>query len=317
MAEQKEQKEQGSGTDGATAKKDRKSHVSDIIFIVAFIALIVFAVLAVMTSDNRAVNVISGGSTESLIHKVTVQGEGTVTYVPDQADFDIDISVQRKTSREAYAYARASLKTVKRLLKKSGVKDENIKTNEAYTSPNIDYDYSDDDADGSIKSYTSCIILTISDISVKSAEEALTEISKIEKPKKISITTSDVTTHASEKKEKEIREKTLSDAMKDAKEQADTLAKSSGMRIEKVLNVSVYDSDNTSGTDYNYKANDREGTVYDNTDRITSSIQSNTTTLATNAGSVGGSDDSDDAAPVISTGEKETYDTVKVTYIME
>ena len=158
----------------------------------------------------------------------TVQGEGKVTAVPDMATVNLGITVSRASVKEAQNEANRVMNKITEEIKKLGVQEKDIKTTSYNLNPN--YDWSG--GKQRITGYQITINLKV----------------KVRDFDKINQVIDSATTNGAnlvgglqfsvdEPKLKELQAKAREEAIKEAKEKAEEIAKAGGMNLGKIVNI--------------------------------------------------------------------------------
>lgn len=270
----------------------RKSRLDTLFTVVlALLAGLTGMQLFLVTFNNASSkNKIVTSNGKVVIHQVTVRGEGKAYAAPDQASFDVDITAKGDDSEDAMERLNRAVEKVTERLTDNGIKKADIKTDDVSCYPSTSYDEDDDIIDD----YTAYTTISVEDIKIKTAEEAYGDISSMSANREY-LTISANSLYADVSDKSDVYDKAVKDAMKDARQKAEMMAKESGMKVKSVLNVSEYEGDNTSMSSYG---------SYD----INSSVDSAT---------VGSGSKEDTTIPKISKGKRKTTADIKVTFVME
>jgi uncharacterized protein YggE len=160
-------------------------------------------------------------------HTISVTGTGTVTVKPDVADVRLGVSVQKPTVKEAQAAAAQQMDAAVTAVKKTGVKDDDIKTTTVSLSPV--YDYSQNGQQKLLGyQFTNQVAVTVRDISKVAdvIDGAITAGAN---------TVDGVTFRVNDPVAAESKARTA--AMADAKSRAQALASAAGVRITGVATI--------------------------------------------------------------------------------
>lgn len=233
----------------------------------------------------------------SVLHQVTVRGEGEAYAVPDQASFSIHIKGGGKTSKDALTETNQLVKMVRTKLHDNDVDQKYIKTEDVSTYPEISYEPEDK---GTINGYRAYTTISVKDIDIKTAEKAYGAINRLdtnnddEDSTSSYISVNSLSTNVSD--EDKIYNRAVKKAIRNARDKADAISKESGMKVTGVINVSEYEDDDTSAAD-----------GYSN-DMITATTNNNTSSVSEENRSVSVSN------PKISAGREKRYVNIKVTF---
>jgi len=217
---------------------------------------------------------------------IQVSGEGKVKSDPDQAAISGGIDVKNAVAKDAQASATQKLTDITAAVKKLGVTDKEIKTNNISVYPNYNYASGVSNQDG---------YMAHGDISV-----TLSDITKGQSVYDAMMAAGATTAYGpnltfSDAKRETLKKSAQEAAVADAKAKADALAKSMGLKVGKVINVNVSDGSRINPMPYTLSA----GSV-------------STKDLAIGQGGVVTS-----SAGAISAGESEVDVTVSVTYALK
>ena len=95
--------------------------------------------VATAVGPARGAAPVNAAGDASAEHTISVAGTGTVTVKPDVADVRLGVSVQKPTVKEAQAAAAQAMNAAVDAIKKTGVKNDDIKTTTVSLSPVYDY----------------------------------------------------------------------------------------------------------------------------------------------------------------------------------
>lgn len=233
----------------------------------------------------------------SVLHQVTVRGEGEAYAVPDQASFSIDIKGSGETSEDALTETNRLVKMVRTRLHDNNVDQKYIKTEDISTYPEISYELDDK---GTVNGYKAYTTISVKDIDIKTAEKAYGAVNRLdtdnddEDSASSYISVNSLSTNVSD--EDKIYDRAVKKAIRNARDKADTISKESGMKVAGVINVSEYEDDDTSAAG-----------GYSN-DMITDTTSNNTSSVSEEDGSVSVSN------PKISAGREKRYVDIKMTF---
>jgi uncharacterized protein YggE len=185
---------------------------------------------AVLVALGAAVVALAGvgrpetaGSASKPAGGITVTGMGTVTSVPNEAEFSLGLQTKGATAREALAANSEKMRRVLSALKSAGVDKADIKTQDISVSPS----YADE---GQIDGYTArnSVSVKIHDLSIagKILDAASNEgANEVYGP---SLSRSD---------QDALQAKALRDAVGDARKKAEALADAAGVRLGSVTAI--------------------------------------------------------------------------------
>lgn len=171
-----------------------------------------------------SVNSISSVKQSSFI----VQGTGEATAIPDTALISFGVNKNASTVQSAQDQVNAIINKITADLKSLGVEEKNIKTTNYSVNPNYDYTGGSQKINGYVVN---------ADVQVK--------IKPIDKANEaIDIATRDGATNVgsvqfvlNEEKQKDLEEQARNDAIKEAKEKAQSISKSAGIRLGRLIDV--------------------------------------------------------------------------------
>ena len=154
----------------------------------------------------------------------TVTGEGKVTVVPDTATTNIGITVSKNSLKLAKAEANVIINKITSELKRIGIKENDIKTQNYYIYPQYNTDR--------IEGYQVSISLFV----------RVRDLEKINQVLDIAIANNannvgGINLMVDEDKQKELEKGARALAIKQAQEKAAELAKLSGMTLGKIVNI--------------------------------------------------------------------------------
>lgn len=154
--------------------------------------------------------------------EITVTGTGTVTTVPDRADFWFGLETRRKTAAEALAANSRDMRKIIAAIKAAGVRDADVQTAQVSLSP----DYSGSDIVGYLAQNSVTVIVRGIDKSGPIIDAAVTAgADQISGP---SFTTSDVAA---------LYRSALRAAVADARSRAEALASAAGVQLGAVTSI--------------------------------------------------------------------------------
>jgi uncharacterized protein YggE len=154
---------------------------------------------------------------------ITVTGVGTVTSVPNEAEFSIGVQTKGTTAREALAGNSEKMDRVLAALKSAGVDKSDIKTQDVSVSPS----YADE---GRIDGYTARNSVSVKIRDLSKAGQVLDAASNAGANEFYgpSLTRSD---------QDELQAKALRDAVGDARKKAEALADAAGVQLGTVTAI--------------------------------------------------------------------------------
>jgi hypothetical protein len=158
----------------------------------------------------------------------TVQGTGEATAVPDTAQISLGVEKEGSTVEVAQKQVNEIINKITNDLKKLGVEEKNIKTTNYFVNPNRDFSTGKPISAGYIVSANV-------EVRIKPIEKA---------NKAVDIATADgatqvggVTFVLADEDQKKLEDKARIEAVKEAKEKAQSLASAAGIRLGRIVDV--------------------------------------------------------------------------------
>jgi uncharacterized protein YggE len=102
---------------------------------IAIAALLVLAAAALVGIGRPEV---AGGASDATNTGITVTGTGSVSTIPDQADFSIGVTTKGRTAHEAMSRNAAEMQGLIAALKAAGVDTADLKTQDVSVGPDYD-----------------------------------------------------------------------------------------------------------------------------------------------------------------------------------
>lgn len=161
-------------------------------------------------------------------------GEAELETIPDEASVSLGINVQQLTVALAQDEANRVINSISERLKSMGINKEDIKTQNYSIYP----DYSYDGGDSKISGYrvTANLAVKLTDFEKLNA---VIDMATAEGANQVG----GINFSISKEKEAELKKQAREDAIADAKESAEELARLSGVKLGKVVDVSEYRND--------------------------------------------------------------------------
>ncbi len=156
-----------------------------------------------------------------------VTGEGQVTSIPDEAKVSLGISVEKSTVTSAQKEINQIINSIIDALKDKGIKKEDIKTINYSVNPRYDYRQ-----DRQITGYLANATIQVTFKDFDKLNEAIDSATSLGANQ-----VGNIQFTLSEEKEKELQKETRKIAINQAKEKAEELAKLSGIKLGKIINV--------------------------------------------------------------------------------
>lgn len=193
-------------------------------------AIIVTLLIAVGIMTALNLNIPVSVTTTNRSSEMSVIGEGKVEVVPDMAYVDVGISVSRaKTVEAAQQEINTKNNAILSAMEKLGIQKKNIKTSNYSIYPAYDYDGGRE----SLAGYSGNVTITIKTPKVEQVSEVITQATA-SGANQVQGTRFEVENPA------KYREQARAEAIANAKEQAQKLAKDLDIKLGKVVNVVEY-----------------------------------------------------------------------------
>jgi uncharacterized protein len=158
----------------------------------------------------------------------TVQGTGEATGIPDTAMVTLGVNKEASTVQTAQNQVNEIINNITADLKGMGVKAENIKTSNYSVNPNYDYSTGRQVAKG----YTVNATIEVKLDSIDKANQAVDLATK-----NGATQVGNVQFVLDEKKQKALQDEARKEAIKEAKERAQSLANAAGIRLGRIVDV--------------------------------------------------------------------------------
>lgn len=159
--------------------------------------------------------------------KIEVSATGKIQAVPDVSKITAGVEVLKNTAEEAQKNASTNLSKIVEAVKAQGIADKDIKTENVSTYPNYDYRNNNQ-----IKGYYGRGVVTIT---VRDTAKAQNIVNTVTSAGANSVYGPQLT--FSDEKLEQAQTEAREEAVKNAKIKAESLAKSSGARLGKVLTI--------------------------------------------------------------------------------
>jgi len=158
----------------------------------------------------------------------SVSGTGKATGIPDTAQLSIGVTKTASTVLSAQNQTNTTANKIIEDLKKLGISDKDIKTTNYSVNPNYDFGRGEQNITGYTVSQTLEINITPIDIANKAIDTATSIGANL---------VGSINFTFNEKTQKELENKARTEAVKIAKEKAENLAKVTGIRLGKIVDV--------------------------------------------------------------------------------
>lgn len=157
-----------------------------------------------------------------------VSGEGKATGIPDTAELSVGVTKTASTVASAKDQVNTAANKIIQDLKRLGVPEKNIKTTNYSINPNYDYSRGGQNITGYTVTQTLAVDITPIDIANKAIDTATADGANL---------VGGINFTFNDKTKKDMEDKARTEAVKMAKEKADSLAKASGIRLGKIVDV--------------------------------------------------------------------------------
>jgi uncharacterized protein len=158
----------------------------------------------------------------------SVSGTGKATGIPDIALLSIGVTKTALTVADAQNQTNAAANKIIEDLKKLGIKEKDIKTTDYSVNPKYDYARGDQNITGYIVTQTLEVNIAPIDIANKAIDTATLNGANL---------VGGITFTFNDKTKKDLENKARSEAVKIAKEKAESLSKATGIRLGKIVDV--------------------------------------------------------------------------------
>lgn len=158
----------------------------------------------------------------------TVSGEGEATAVPDTALVHVGVTKNGSTVEQAKDDVNTAVNKMIEDLKKLGIEDKNIKTVNFSVNPNYDYSRGTNAVTGYTVSQDLQVKVDPIDKANKVVDQAIADGANV---------AGGITFTLNDDKKMALEQKAREDAIKKAKDKADAIAKASGIRLGRLVNV--------------------------------------------------------------------------------
>lgn len=237
----KEEKEVNACCQGCSCAGHGKKFVV-LFLMVLFTAIIASGVFFYLTKSESKQNIYVSSAIEK--SKIDVSGTAKTTVTPDQAETSIGVEVQENTAKEAQAKNAEIMDKVKKALKDNGIKDGDIKTTYFYTQAVTEsywvcpvglLNCTEDDEIWKTKivGYKTTHILEVKTDQLSKVGDVLDAVVGAG-----ANDINDVSFTLKEETLKQIKQQLLTQAVVDAKSQAERIANASGVKLLKPLEIS-------------------------------------------------------------------------------
>lgn len=158
----------------------------------------------------------------------SVSGTGKATGIPDTAQILIGVTKTASTVASAQDQTNTAANKIIEDLKKFGVPDKDIKTTNYSVNPNYDYSRGGQNITGYTVTQTLEVNVTPIDIANKAIDTATKDGANL---------VGGVNFTFNDKTKKDLEKKARAEAVKMAKEKAESLARATGIKLERIVDV--------------------------------------------------------------------------------
>jgi hypothetical protein len=158
----------------------------------------------------------------------STSGTGKATGIPDTALLSIGVTKEALTVTDAQNQINVAANKIIADLKQLGVEEKNIQTSDYRVSPKYDYTRGDQKITGYTATQTLEVKVTPIDIANKAIDAATLDGANL---------IGGITFTFNDKTKKDLQNKARTEAIKEAKEKAQSLAKAAGMRLGKIVDI--------------------------------------------------------------------------------
>jgi uncharacterized protein YggE len=192
-----------------------------------FIALLLFFGLTRLFGPIPfAVNSVTTSKSEPF----TVTGEGEATGVPDTAQFSVGVNKQAATVQQAQDQVNTVVNKISDELKKLGIAEKDIQTSNYSVNPNIDFSNGKQTTTGYTVNTTMEIKVKDANLANKALDAATANGANV---------VNGVSFVLNDDEQTKLEEQARGEAIKNAKEKAESIAAQAGIKLGRIINVTV------------------------------------------------------------------------------
>lgn len=158
----------------------------------------------------------------------TASGAGKATGIPNTAQLSIGVTKTALTVADAQSQTNTAANKIIEDLKKLGIKEKDIKTTNYSINPNYDFNRGEQNITGYTVTQTLEINITPIDIANKAIDAATADGANL---------VGGISFIFNEETKKDLENKAREDAVKEAKEKAQNLAKITGIKLGRIVDV--------------------------------------------------------------------------------
>lgn len=192
-----------------------------------FIALLLFFGFAKLFGPIPfSVNSVTTNKTEPF----TVTGEGKATGVPDTAQFSVGVNKTAATVELAQNQVNTTINKISDELKKLGIEEKDIQTSNYSVNPNIDFTSGKQTTTGYTVDTTMNVKVKDTNLANKALDAATANGANV---------VNGVSFVLNDDEQQKLEEQARGEAIKNAKEKAQSIAQQAGIRLGRIINVTV------------------------------------------------------------------------------
>ncbi|MEM5793297.1 MAG: SIMPL domain-containing protein [Candidatus Aenigmatarchaeota archaeon] len=208
------------------------SKTGELLFLVLVLGIVALGILVVLkpTAINFTGKVVEEGSEK--INTIQVTGNSRIFAEPDKAEIILGVETQEKSALESQQKNAGIMEKVLNALKANGISKSDIKTYEYGVYPIRNYNIEKENY-YEVIGYTTRHMVIVKTNDLKNLGKVIDAAASAGANNFYSISFG-----LSEEKEKEYRNAALTEASKNAKEKAESIAEGLGLKIQKVSSVS-------------------------------------------------------------------------------
>lgn len=158
----------------------------------------------------------------------SVSGTGKATGIPDTAQISIGVTKTALTVADAQDQTNTAANKIIDDLKKLGIKEKDIKTTDYNVNPKYDFGRGDQSVTGYTVTQTLEVSITPIDVANKAIDAATLDGANL---------IGGITFTFDDKTKKDLENKAREEAVRTAKEKAESLAKATGIRLGRIIDV--------------------------------------------------------------------------------
>lgn len=181
----------------------------------------------------------------------TVSGTGKVSVIPDTAIIDLGITSSQPTVKAAQNEANTVITNISKAVRELGISEKDIKTSNYSVYPQYDY------RTGVVNKITSFQVTANLIITVRELDKANQVIDQA--TSKGANTVGGINLTVAQDKQKELLQQARDEAVKEAKAKAESLARSAGISLGRIINVQESDTSQPMPLLMNAKMSDAVG----------------------------------------------------------